>query len=267
MFLKHDNTYSRSILTTSSFRRALFHHTDVTSFSSQQAAFRHALDWSPSKNIDIVIANAGVAGGSILSSVLSSSSTHNTLPAPNTAAIDVNVNGTYHTAVLALQNFAKYSDSQLIFIGSMASYIVEPTALAAQYTSSKFFVRGLFKSLRFATVFQLGYGLRCNLIVPAWVDTKMIDTSSGALNSQKVKVAAVEDVVAVTMRVMCDETIRGRSVGVVPGGASAQQSGFDMEDDPRGRDGGRVIWQVIGGGSVFGEVVKKVLEFTSWFKA
>jgi len=187
---------------------------------------------------------------------------------------------------------------QLIFLGSLAAYAIPPTSLTALYTLSKFSVRGLFKSVRYASLPdtllpatttttsaestsmrssaytpQLPYALRANLIAPSWVATGMLGPTSSstsisnAMQKAGLAVASIADVVNVAMRIACDSDIWGRAVGVVPGASRSgvgDAEGFDLKDDPAGGDGGRVIWDFVGQTEVFGKGAAEAVGWGAW---
>ena len=79
-------------------------------------------------------------------------------------------------------------------------------------------------------------------------------------------VASVQDVVDVIMRVACDGSVWGRAVGVVPGGSVrlGESEGFDLNDDPAGGDGGKVVWDVVGETEVFGPGAAEAVGWGAW---
>jgi len=287
-----------------------FHPTDVSSFPSLQAAFKSTLATSPQARLDIVIANAGIPGGSLLPICFPPNlAPDQDLPEPSIKTLEVNVVGAYYTTVLALHYFGRSGETtetvhaqqldqprgaevqkqnlpkQLIFLGSLAAYAIPPTALTAAYTLSKFSLRGLFKSIRYASLPDaiafglpsiytqtLPYHLRANMIAPSWVETGMLgsvgsNTSiSNVMQEAGLAVASVRDVVDVVMRVACDREVWGRAVGVVPAGSRSggDAEGFDLRDDPAGGDGGKVVWDVVEKTEVFGKGAAEAVGFGAW---
>jgi NAD(P)-dependent dehydrogenase (short-subunit alcohol dehydrogenase family) len=82
--------------------------------------------------------------------------------------IDINIVGVLYTVKLALHYFRLPADETplpgrklIIFVGSMGGYTEMP--FATLYNSSKFAVRGMFKSLRNAVPMA---HMRINLIAP-----------------------------------------------------------------------------------------------------
>ena len=139
---------------------------DVTSWSDQLAAFKKALEISPSKRIDIVVANAGIGGND---SVAMNDISKDEPDEPKLATLDININGVFYTTKLALWYFEKQNagehkgDCSLVLQASLAGYL---DLNAPQYAASKFAVRGLMRALRR----QVGQnGIRVSLIAPWYV--------------------------------------------------------------------------------------------------
>ena len=140
---------------------AIFIQTNVTNWDSQLAAFTHALTTSPTKTVDIAVPAAGIKYhlDTYLPTSPNPQPTTTTPPyppfppKPPTLTLDVNLTGTYYTLCLALHHFTlapPHPAKQLLFISSLAGYAGEttPALLTADYTASKFGVRGLFYDTR-----------------------------------------------------------------------------------------------------------------------
>ena len=136
-------------------------------------------------------------------------------PRPDMNGLEVNLIGVYYSAVLALHYFHRMNmeqtttptiSRQIIFISSMAGYSDVPMATA--YNSSKFGVRGMFKSIR-RSIDPHGGHIRVNLLAPWWIRTPMAEN---IIKRMGVKVPGeVQDVTAAALRFMCDDTILGMS--------------------------------------------------------
>lgn len=162
-------------LTTPHRDHCTYAQTDVISWPSQLALFKHALAASPTKSLDIVVANAGISGSdavwksSTATTDLASSSPGDDVPdpeEPDLSITKVNLIGVHYTAKLAahylpLHNASNKQDKLLIMTASLAGYLDMPTA--PQYGASKWAVRGLMHSLRRTMAAQ---GIRCNIICP-----------------------------------------------------------------------------------------------------
>jgi NAD(P)-dependent dehydrogenase (short-subunit alcohol dehydrogenase family) len=143
---------------------------DVTSWDDQLAAFKKAKEFSPNNEIDIVVANAGI---STRDEIFANDIEKDEPEKPKIPVVDVNANGVLWTTKLAIfyfrkQNATNKRDRSLILQASLAGYL--DLIGAPQYTSSKFFVRGLLRSLRQS---EIKHGIRVNLIAP-WYDWKLV---------------------------------------------------------------------------------------------
>ncbi len=169
---------------------------DVTDWTSQIAAFKSALAFSPTGTLDIVATFAGTAAlplnqvDHVLK--LGEPSLEVDPPAPAIINFQVNLIGTYYTSWLALYYFrlppanpipeGTVVDKSLIFVASIASYMDSPRA--STYSASKFGVRGLFRSTRARTK---EIGVRCNLLAPWFVDTPLIAPVKSAMAARGVE--------------------------------------------------------------------------------
>ena len=189
------------------------------SWASLVAAFKAAIAFSPSNTIDIVVPNAGVAGGGMyywLTNTPLDPETKDPQQPPQ-HVVGVNFMGVYNTVHAAMYYFKNFpggddkSHSKLIvLVSSMGGYQAMPTVL--DYNSSKWGVRGLFWSLRnLDNVLGEGKpGFRVNLIAPTWVRTNMTKGfSSRVAADSPVKIAEVSDCVDVFMRMSADEGLKG----------------------------------------------------------
>ena len=136
---------------------------DVTSWDDQLAVFKKAKEFSPNHEIDIVVANAGISKGD---EVFLNDIEQDEPQKPNIDILDINATGVIWTAKLAIfyfrkQNAANKRDRALILKASLAGYL--DLVGAPQYTCSKFFVRGLMRSLRQS---ETPHGIRVNVIAP-----------------------------------------------------------------------------------------------------
>lgn len=184
--------------------------TDVTDWSSQVNAFKIAIRQSRSQSLDLVIPCAGLPGISL--PLQKTVSLDEDPPPPPTSTIDVNLTGVYFSTCLALHYFRLPSSSptknprkHLLFISSLAGYLEVPPV--ADYTASKFGVRGLWKSVRQEA---RDLGLRTNLIGPTFMRTQMISQVVSELEGKGAKIGKIDDVVEAIVRLACDNTIDGK---------------------------------------------------------
>lgn len=169
----------------------LYIQCDVTDWHSLVQAFKSAISWSPSNELDIVVPCAGVASGMNLVSEATAKDAQEEPERPNILPLQVNMIGgewilnvviaqililpiVYYTACLALHYFqsgqqtpSQGSDTKndvsksIIFISSLAAYM---DYTDTSYTTSKYGVRGLFRSIRARARDQKS--VRCNNIAP-----------------------------------------------------------------------------------------------------
>lgn len=124
--------------------KAAFLKCDVLSWSDQLQLFKLAINVSPQKRVDIVLANAGI---SKQDDVFQDKTTDGGDPQePDLAIFKINAIGVLYTAKLALHYLPKSEgDKALILTASLAGYMELPGS--PQYTASKFAVRGMMRSL------------------------------------------------------------------------------------------------------------------------
>ena len=198
-------------------------HCDTTKFASQINAFKHAIQFAPSKTLDMVALFAGVTAehGSIMDHLVDvKPSLENDPPPPQIQGLSTNLIGVYYSAYLALNYFRLPSlfsqptditlssaDKCLIFINSLAGYV--DFARHTTYNVSKFGARGLFRSIRSETKLA---GARCNMIVPWLVKTPMTEMLQHKFpkEGKGISWARVEDVVECVSRVAVDLNVDGK---------------------------------------------------------
>lgn len=200
-------------------------HCDTTNFASQVQAFKHAIQFTPSKALDMVILFAGVTTehGSIMDHLVDvKPSLENDPPPPRIQSLSINLVGVYYSysAYLALNYFrlpsltppftdisSSSADKSLIFINSLAGYL--DFARHTTYNVSKFGARGLFRSIRSETKQA---GVRCNMIAPWLVKTPMTEMLQHKFpeEGKGVSWARVEDVVECVSRVAVDSNVHGK---------------------------------------------------------
>ncbi|KAL6720613.1 hypothetical protein ACLMJK_002538 [Lecanora helva] len=218
-----------------------FVRTDVTSWQSQIEAFKTAIRFSGHNGIDIVVAAAGLSGDEFHSPDEEPSSLETDPPEPRIAGptFDVNAKGVYFTAHLAKHYFHlpetapsstdKAFRKSLILISSLAGYL---EINAADYTASKWAVRGLFRSIR-SRMEDLGY--RTNLIAPWVMDTPMSKGLASICRENGLPVGNAKHVAQAVLRCAADDAICGRAIAV---GATQP---YDLNDDIEGMNAGIVM--------------------------
>ena len=223
---------------------------DVTSWEDQMAAFQEAAERSDDKTIDIVVSAAGITTQIAFMPDPASLPPDAEPQKPPTGTLDVNLTGTYYTMALAAHYFARsppHPGKQMLFVSSMAGYHQSkaPT-LSADYTASKFGVRGLFHQVRRTELEQSRFGgARFNMLAPFFVATPMVSAKLiEGLTASGWNVATLEDVREGAMRCLADPDVKGRSVvicaGEVGGGKPGSRN-FDACDEFEDGFGSREI--------------------------
>ena len=196
--------------------RLNFVSTDVTDWHSQVNAFKNAINFTDRKSIDIVVAAAGVGGQTFVTVDEEPPSLEKDPPLPSSIPlnIDVNAKGAFYTSKLAQHYFALALPSQirarsefrkcLVVISSLAGYL---ELNAADYTASKWAIRGLFRSTR-SKMEDLGY--RMNLIAPWVMDTPMSKGLAELCRKEGFPVGDANNVAEAVVRCAADDTICGK---------------------------------------------------------
>ena len=151
---------------------------NTTDWESSVNAFKHAINFSPSKTLDVAALFAGTDGEAKGLVDIVDALGPPTLdgdgpgPRPPLKAVDVNLYGVYMSAYIALYYFRLPSQSSfqksLIFVSSMMGYIDLPYNTG--YAMSKYGVRALFRSVRPQAH---RFNVRVNNIAPAYVLTPL----------------------------------------------------------------------------------------------
>ena len=205
---------------------------DVTSWSDQVSMFKEAVQNSPAKSCDVVVANAGIAG---FDPVFEFDESDEPVE-PNLAITKVNIIGPLYTAKLAMHYFVRQPDDSsrdrcLIVKGSLAAYLDLPGA--PQYNATKYGMRGLVNCIR-RTGWQKN--IRVNLIAPWFVATPIIGEKVAAnMRAGGVEFATEEDAAAAVIKVACDHTCNGRALGIVPR-SEGDQGYLDLKHDDYAED-------------------------------
>jgi len=145
---------------------AAFVKCDTRVWSDQVTLFKTAIARSPSRSVDIVLANAGISGLDNMFHDNADPETGDPVE-PDLKILDINLTGMMYTAKLALHYFPRQKESHdrcLIFSSSLAGYADHPGA--PQYCASKWGIRGVMRALRSA---MPKIGARVNVIAPWYV--------------------------------------------------------------------------------------------------
>lgn len=220
------------------FHSVVFIEADVTSWESQMAALKLALQSSPRGRIDHFIANAGVSGHNLSKTMFPKDKNGDiaSLPAPKLNAINVSLIGSYYTMCLAAHHFTNspawkddaQADRSLVLLGSLSSYRSIP--LGTDYAAAKMGMRGLFTSAR-ETMQWYRSKIRVNMLSPQFIETAMTKHARQWYEREGFRYCDIGDAVRVLLRLVEDDTIRGRSLAVNAEGP------HDLNDDVSGGDG------------------------------
>ena len=190
--------------------------TNVTDWASQVSAFKSAMAFGRKDSIDIAVAAAGVPGIWFITKDEEPPSLNKDPPEPlrSGLAFDVNAKGVYFTSRLAQHYFALSSThpetsnptyrKSLVVISSMAGYLELNNA---DYTASKWAVRGLFRTIR-ALMEDLGH--RVNLIAPWVMDTPMSKGLADLCREKGFPVGDAKNVADAVIRCAVDDSICGK---------------------------------------------------------
>ncbi|KIX07556.1 uncharacterized protein Z518_02209 [Rhinocladiella mackenziei CBS 650.93] len=238
---------------------------NVTVWADQLAVFKTAISSSPSRRVDIVIANAGISGAD---SVFFNNTEAEEPEEPKLNVINVNLVGVMYTIKLALHYFRRQNalnkgeplDQVLILQGSLAGYL--DLAGVVQYASAKYGLRGVMRALRRS---EWQHNIRVAYIAPWFIHTKILSEAVVEfLAKANVEYAKVEDAAAAVMRIVSDPGITGRSFAILP--RSMTPHGYvdiDFDDYQEGTFLGDLQLLAAGGShraSVSGAVDRKASE-------
>ncbi|EXJ87219.1 hypothetical protein A1O3_04178 [Capronia epimyces CBS 606.96] len=180
---------------------------DVTNWDQQVSAFEAAVQNSPHKSLDIVIANAGIVGQDDMFTLEDPTGPPQK---PNLKTMEINLTGVLYTTKLAIHYFRRQPveagrDRCLILKSSLAGYVDLPGSI--QYNSSKFGVRGLMRSLRRTSWKE---NIRVNLVAPWYIRTPILPAVvQEYLDNKGVGFALVEDCVRAMLLIGSDQAING----------------------------------------------------------
>lgn len=227
---------------------------DTTDWASSVNAFKHAVNFSPTKTLDVAILFAGTDGAAkgLVDEVLQSPepTLDDEPPPPVTKAIQVNTIGEYMSTSLALHYFrlpgtsaqASRTKKSLILVASMMGYIDLP--YNTDYSVSKFAIRGLFRSIRSETH---KVNARCNVFLPGYLLTPLTQRIH-KINDPKepskatgfvLPWAPVSLVVDACVRCVVDDSLDGRALGIFPSGI------VDIDEEIETGYGGKELLQVL----------------------
>jgi short-subunit dehydrogenase len=134
-------------------------HTAALPVTDKTAMARQIEDWDNQTPIDLVIANAGISGGSCAG-------------AGFYEIMDINVTGTLNTVLPLIERMTARKAGQIAFVSSLAGWRGMPNAPA--YSVSKVAVRAMGEALRPRLK---KYNIGVSVIFPGFVKTPLTDTN------------------------------------------------------------------------------------------
>lgn len=141
---------------------ARYHHLDVSSEDDWESFMTFAeSEFGP---ISVMVNNAGIGAGGILESMTLESWRR---------VFAINLDGTFLGTRSAIGSMKKAGGGSIVNISSFAGLIGTP--YSANYTASKFAIRGLTKS---AAMELAPYGIRVNSVHPGYIRTPMLDDTA-----------------------------------------------------------------------------------------
>lgn len=240
--------------------KATFIKTDVRDWDSSLAAFKHAVNFSPRKTVDIAALFAGLLSGDpnlpkIIASADPNPSLDRNPEQPACNILKTNLIGVWNCTTLALHYFrlkpptdapeVTPGKKSLILVSSLAAYADHaPT----EYAAAKWGVRGLFRSIRFSSR-DADSNFRVNSLAPGLVPTGPTagtDRSQppGGKRSYVMEFSAnpkyhvpIEYVVDAASLCATNDEVNGRSFTIWPDGF------FDNLEETEDGGGSRVIVQ------------------------
>ncbi|OJD34124.1 nad dependent epimerase dehydratase family protein [Diplodia corticola] len=236
---------------------------DIRSWRAQVSAFKAAIQFHPAQRLDIVVAAAGNFSTTFIGrDEQPLTSLADDPPEPPTIAWDTNAIGTGFTAKLSQLYFelppppttegeeekeqqeeekSNNDPKSLILVASLAAYVDIP--LMAAYTSSKYAVRGLFRSIR---PLLAARGIRVNLLAPWAIPTPMTAEWMPLSRAVGAPEGRMEQAVGAALRCASDAGVVGRALAVGP------HRVLDLGDDVEGWDAGRAMGVEMLGGDIKG---------------
>ena len=194
--------------------RIKFVHVDVSSFASQVAFLRTALDFLPRNEIDIFVPCAGVLGPPTQVSPAPPSELANLGIPPDDLSgrlIGINLTGVFIGTLLVaryglgLHKTPKPEPAKsIVLVSSLAGYTGAEGSV--EYTTTKFGIRGLLRGMRKQLA---GMNVRLNAVCPFYVDTPMTGHAIPVLQQLGIPVTAVGQVVEAVARLATDESAYG----------------------------------------------------------
>ncbi|KAM3422593.1 hypothetical protein BST61_g83 [Cercospora zeina] len=230
---------------------------NVLVWQDQVKLFKTALEKSPSKTIDIVIANAGI--GTIDDSIKHTEDSNGDPVEPELSTLKVNIIGVFYTVKLAMYYLPKQPEGDdrdrcIIMTSSLSGYLDHK--YAPQYNASKHGVRAITKSIRRSGPEE---NIRINLIAPWFIRTSLAPQEFwDEVRASGAEFCDIADAGKAATHLASDKRINGRALGIVPKTCQARGY-FDLEVDDWNEDNYMTAFQngVIGANALIREGTKQ----------
>ncbi|KAK5172921.1 uncharacterized protein LTR77_003043 [Saxophila tyrrhenica] len=220
--------------------KAAFAQCDVLTWSDQVRLFKTAISRSPSKYVDVVVANAGISGQDQVWKDDAPDADSDPIE-PDLSILRTNLIGVTYTAKLAVHYLSRNPpdhDRCLIMTASVAGYLDQPGS--PQYNASKWGVRGIMRSLRRTMPTQ---SMRVNIIAPWFTKTNIIaDDVIDRLESKGIDFATKGDAASAVLHFASERSINGRACAIVPRNV-APEGYMDLGKDDNSVDDIVTGWQ------------------------
>lgn len=234
-----------------------FVRTDVADWTSSVVAFKHAIEFSPRKTLDVAGLFAGIVSAEVnlpkeIASLDPEPSLDRDPVQPNLNIIRVNLIGVYNCTRLALHYFrlkpaadepgVAPGKKSLILVSSLSGYCDHPPT---EYSTAKFGVRGLFRSIRWSSL-EGDSEFRVNVLAPGLVASPGVlalpppdDPKSWIIDfaTDKSLWVPIEHVVDAASLCATNEDVNGKSFSIWPHGF------FDNMEDRQNGDGAPVLME------------------------
>lgn len=207
---------------------AKFVRCDVTSWEDQLNMFQTAMTASPSKTVDVVVANAGITGPDPIYFAEEGDEPQK----PDFKILNVNQIGALYTFKLARFYFLRCPvgpgrDRCFVILSSLAGYVDNPGGVT--YMASKFAVRAIMRCARRTTVMD---GIRSCCLAPTFVETNLLSTAvQDYVKSRGVVFADPADAAGCIIKIASDAQINGRCFTIVPRDDFAPYGYYDLAVD------------------------------------
>lgn len=183
---------------------------DIRDWDQQVAMFKTATSRSPTKSVDVVIANAGISRSSG-DSLWNLDDPDDDPVKPDLNIVDVNLKGTLYTWKLGVHYFRQQPETDdrdrcFIITGSMVAWIDSPGNW--EYTTTKYGLRGFMRTVRRSSWEQ---GIRIAYVAPCWIKSAIRSAEYEKwLIDHGIDFGEPEDVANCMLRIASDKRTNGQ---------------------------------------------------------